>query len=164
MMYFNLKEFRCKCCGQPVRQAHDELESSEIVSNIEELVRNVLDPVRGLFGKPIKVNSGYRCEKHNAKVGGARKSQHMRGQAADICTGEKVASMTEFKAQNLEIARLIVKNGRFDQLILENVGVNDLLPVWVHVSFNKKMNRGLVMKKVAGKEGYYPVESLEFAH
>ena len=145
MMYFDLKEFRCKCCGQ---LPEDEQ------AFIEELVRNVLDPVRGKFGKPIKVNSGYRCEKHNAKVGGARHSQHMRGQAADICTGEKVANMTEFKAQNLEIARLIVKNGRFDQLILENVGENDLMPLWVHVSFNPQLNRGRVMKKVAGKEGY----------
>lgn len=93
MMYFDLKEFRCKCCGQ---LPEDEQ------AFIEELVRNVLDPVRGKFGKPIKVNSGYRCEKHNAKVGGARHSQHMRGQAADICTGEKVANMTEFMAQNLE--------------------------------------------------------------
>lgn len=140
-----MKEFECRCgCVMP----------AEAKANIEALVHNVLDPVRDAYGKPIGVNSGFRCEKHNAKVGGARHSQHMRGQAADICTGEKVANMTEFKAQNLEIARLIVKNGRFDQLILENVGENDLLPLWVHVSFNPQLNRGRVMKKVAGKEGY----------
>ena len=33
---------------------------------------------------PVKINSAYRCPKHNAKVGGAEKSQHLTGLAADI--------------------------------------------------------------------------------
>ena len=63
--------------------------------------------------------------------------------------------MLEFKTQNKEIARLIVKGGRFDQLILENVDENDLLPAWVHVSWRRGgPNRGQVLKKVVGKAGY----------
>ena len=66
--------------------------------------------------------------------------------------------MLEFKIQNMEIARLIVKGGRFDQLILENVGENDLLPAWVHVSWRRGgPNRGQILKKVAGKAGYQVV-------
>lgn len=37
-----------------------------------------------LNNAPIHINSGYRCKKHNAEVGGATESQHMLGKAADI--------------------------------------------------------------------------------
>ena len=146
MKYFSLNEFRCKCCKELPADAW---------MYVEHLVINVLDPVRGLFGKPIKVNSGYRCEMHNKKVGGAAKSQHLTGQAADICAERSgYANMTTWKEANMEIARLIVKNCKFDQLILEFVGENDLLPQWVHVSYNPRLCRGQVLKKVAGKPGY----------
>lgn len=36
------------------------------------------------FGKPIKVNSGFRCEKHNVDVGGVDHSRHVLGQALDL--------------------------------------------------------------------------------
>ena len=82
--------------------------------------------------------------------------------AADICCGVKTANMLEFKEQNKEIARLIIKNGRFDQLILENVGENDLLPAWVHVSWRRGgPNRGQILKKVVGKAGYAVVSTAE---
>ena len=146
MSHFSLNEFKCKCCRQ---LPEDEQAFTE------ELIRKVLDPVRDKFGKPIKVNSGYRCPKHNAKVGGAKHSQHLCGQAADICAEHSgYANMTTWKEANLEIARLIIKNGRFDQLILENVGENDLLPTWIHVSYNPRLCRGQVLKKVVGKAGY----------
>lgn len=35
-------------------------------------------------GASININSGYRCPVHNKKVGGASRSQHMSGNAADI--------------------------------------------------------------------------------
>lgn len=148
MKYFKVNEFVCRCCRQ---LPEEEME------NIEALAERVLDPVREKFGRSIKVNSGYRCPKHNAKVGGARDSQHMTGEAADIVAERKgYVNMTEWKQTNMEIAGLIIKNGRFDQLILENVGEHDLLPTWVHVSYKSRggVNRGLVLKKVAGKQGY----------
>ena len=135
--------------------------------NCVSLVENVLDDARDKFGGPIKVNSFYRCSRNNTRCGGAKNSQHMcvgNNAAADICTGVKTLNMLEFKTQNLEIARLIVKGGKFDQLILENVGENDLLPVWVHVSWRRGgPNRGQVLKKVVGKAGYpaLTIEELE---
>lgn len=44
----------------------------------------LLDRIRVSFGKPIIIMSGKRCEAHNAKVGGAKHSQHVLGNAADI--------------------------------------------------------------------------------
>jgi len=43
-----------------------------------------LNQLRELAGRPIKINSGYRCAEHNATIGGAPHSQHKLGRAADI--------------------------------------------------------------------------------
>jgi uncharacterized protein YcbK (DUF882 family) len=43
--------------------------------------------LRERYGKPIKVNSGYRCPALNKAVNGSKSSQHMKGLAADITAG-----------------------------------------------------------------------------
>ena len=97
MKFFSEREFACKCCGQlpPSMRA-----------NIVALVDNVLDPAREEFGGPVTVNSGYRCPKHNLAVGGVVNSQHMKGEAADVCC-----------ADNKRLAEIIEKNGKYDQMI-----------------------------------------------
>lgn len=45
---------------------------------------NTLNYVREEFGHPIIVNSAYRTEQVNKQVGGAKRSLHMQGRAADI--------------------------------------------------------------------------------
>ena len=95
MKYFRMEEFKCKCCGQV-----------DFPENIKALVENVLDPAREKLGKPIVVNSGYRCPKHNLEVGGVVNSQHMKGEAADLCC-----------ADNKRLAEIIEKNGQYDQMI-----------------------------------------------
>lgn len=84
--------------------------------SILALTENVLQPLRDAWGKPLKVNSGYRCKALNAAVGGVPTSQHVKGEAADIATGDPV-----------KLARLAVKLGLpFDQMIL--------YPTFVHFS------------------------------
>lgn len=52
---------------------------------IHEDLIEIVQKVRDHFGVPVTINSGYRCEVHNANVGGASKtSYHMKGQAVDI--------------------------------------------------------------------------------
>lgn len=152
MKHFQEKEFVCKCCGRLPADEHE---------NMEALVDNVLDPARERYGKPTKVNSGYRCPKHNAEVGGARASQHLRGEAADItCVGLTGREMWE---ENLEIVRAIIKNGVWDQMILEEVHDGDVAPKWVHVSFKRTgTNRREVIKKKCGLKGYYPLSRLDW--
>ncbi len=70
---FNLREFQCKgadCCHGSVK-----------ISN--RLVK-ILQNIRKTVDTPLYVLSGYRCPAHNARVGGAPRSYHMRGEAADI--------------------------------------------------------------------------------
>lgn len=103
MKWFNEKEFVCRCCGELPPFARE---------NIEALVENVLDPLRERYGKPIIVNSGYRCAKHNKEVGGAPRSQHMAGEAVDI---RPIANYTnELK----RLRQLIIESRNFDQLIV----------------------------------------------
>lgn len=44
----------------------------------------MLDAMRGLYGKPMRITSGPRCEAYNAKVGGVSTSAHLTAKAADI--------------------------------------------------------------------------------
>lgn len=67
---FNADEFMCRCgCGYA-------LIDTELV--------HVLEGIRSMLDVPIKINSGYRCPKRNAAVGGAKLSRHLIGCAADI--------------------------------------------------------------------------------
>ncbi len=43
-----------------------------------------LQKIRDHFGRPVRINSGYRTKAYNDLVGGARESQHVIGTAADI--------------------------------------------------------------------------------
>lgn len=45
---------------------------------------NLLQKIRGHFGKAVIINSAYRTEAHNKSIGGATYSQHKYGLAADI--------------------------------------------------------------------------------
>lgn len=69
----------------------DNTPSSEVIKNLQYGVDMVLDPLRRLYGKPIIITSGYRCQKLNNLVGGVKNSWHTKGNAADI----HVASLTE---------------------------------------------------------------------
>ncbi len=99
----------------------DNTPTPEASVQLSNLVTHVLDPLREMYGKPITVNSGYRCPKLNDAVGGAKNSQHMRGEAADITAGSKM--------ENKRLFELIWDNLPFDQLIDESNYS------WVHVSY-----------------------------
>lgn len=58
----------------------------ESIANLESLVFHVLQPLRDFINVPIYINSGFRCPALNAALKGAKNSQHLRGQAADITT------------------------------------------------------------------------------
>ena len=59
-------------------------EHSRIINNLRALCENVLEPLRRHFNVPIRINSGYRSPALNKAVGGAKRSYHLQGRAADI--------------------------------------------------------------------------------
>lgn len=117
--------------------------------NIIALVAAVLDPLRKRYGYPIQVTSGFRCAAVNKNIGGATTSQHMIGEAADII------GIGGRKRENFKLGKMIVEADNFDQVIFENVGENDLLPEWIHVSWKRTGdNRHKILRKVKGQTSY----------
>ena len=90
--------------------------SFEVRDSVKALVEEVLQPLRDAWGKPLKINSGYRCPELNRLVGGAETSQHLKGEAADVACDNP-----------LELARLAKNlNLPYDQMIL--------YPSFAHIS------------------------------
>lgn len=119
MKHFTLGEL----CASTTADAHGIKNTPPLqeAGNLKALAENVLDPLREWYGRPILVNSGYRCPQLNRLVGGANNSQHMRGEAADITAGSK--------EENRKLLNYIRWHLPYDQLIDEkNLS-------WVHVSF-----------------------------
>lgn len=81
--YFEEKEFVCPCgCG--------------LVRVVPKLVKQ-LNQARTIYGKAIKINSGFRCVEHNRKVGGKHNSAHLHGEAVDIGITDGVSRYTLLK-------------------------------------------------------------------
>ena len=59
MKYFTIEEL----CHSDTANARgiDNTPTEEVKANLEALIDNVLDPLREAYGKPIYLNSGYRC-------------------------------------------------------------------------------------------------------
>ena len=85
-----------------------------------------LQEAGNLKGKPVTVNSGYRCPQLNRLVGGKASSQHLKGEAADITAGSR--------EENRKLFEYIRENLPFDQLIDEKNFS------WVHVSYKRGGN------------------------
>ena len=82
MKYFKIEELTHSLTAKAHSIAN--VPTAEALKNLEQLVCNVLDPIRERWQSPIYINSGYRCPVLNRKVGGVENSYHVRGMAADI--------------------------------------------------------------------------------
>lgn len=130
MKYFSIKEMTKS--NTATAEGIDNTPDQTITNNLIKLIEAVLDPLREWYGKPIIVNSGYRCEALNKAIGGAKSSQHMLGEAADITVGSK--------EENEKLFDYIKDNLEFDQLINES----DFS--WVHVSYREGRLRKQVLE------------------
>ncbi len=111
----------------------------EVIENLRALAVNILQPLRDTLGTPIKVNSGYRCPSLNKAIGGASKSQHMTGHAADIIDLTNGNEALFKKIKDLKLP--------FDQMI-DEFGFR-----WVHVSFDSKRNRREILQAKKDAKG-----------
>jgi peptidase M15 len=108
-----------------VNPAPGEASREEVIENLRELCRCVLEPLRRRVGRVIVVG-GYRCEAVNRAVHGAEHSQHMRGEAVDI------------HVTGLEMCRkyaAILSQTDFDQMILEPQ--ESIKKRWIHISYRR---------------------------
>lgn len=115
--HFKRSEFCCPHCG---------------ANNIKDELIDKLEAVRQIYGKPMYINSGYRCPAHNAAVGGVAESAHVDGVAADIgCT---------FATDRLKLVDIAISKG-FRRLgvgaTFIHLDISETLPqdvLWVYKS------------------------------
>jgi len=115
---FNLNEFN----------KHNFALSDMILKNIQELAKN-LQVLRDEVKKPITVTSGYRNAAYNAKIGGAKASQHLTGRAADI----KISGMTP-----KEVAAVIEKLIAAGKMKEGGLGI---YRTWIHYDTRETKSR-----------------------
>ena len=109
---FSKYEFACKCdCG------YDDI-SLDLVDRLQS--------IRDIIGKPLHINSGLRCNNHNAKVGGAWESEHTTGEAVDIqCEGSPL---------RYELLYLLIKK-------FNRIGIADN---FIHVGISKTKDQEVI--------------------
>ena len=122
-MHFTLEEMYASDTAK--RLGINNKPSTQTMINLVYLCAFVLEPLRVAMGKPIRISSGYRCERLNKAVGGVYNSQHLKGQAADI-------DIQGDMAFGKKIFDYIRDHLPFDQLIWEHTKSGTY---WVHVSF-----------------------------
>lgn len=109
----------------------DNTPNKSELANLRLLAETVLEPLRTAYGKPIVVSSGFRCAALNKAVGGARSSQHLLGQAADI---HALSGTAEDNKALFETAASLVR--------LHTINVGQLIDEygysWVHISIPGK--------------------------
>lgn len=120
--HFTLEEL-CNSSTAKAKGIKNTPGTTEVI-NLLWLSIKVLEPLRKAMGTPIKIGSGYRCPALNKAVGGVPNSQHVKGEAADLCIdGDLKKGKKWFD--------WIKANAPFDQLIWEH---NAKGTYWVHVS------------------------------
>ena len=114
MKYFNYEEF-----DSPDIQGSGQLMDPELL--------DMIDKAREIYGKPIRVTSGYRTEDHNRKVGGVDSSSHLKGLAIDVAC--------------------VRSNDRFEMLTaLIEVGFNRIgvASNFIHIDIDKNKSQNVI--------------------
>jgi hypothetical protein len=124
------------------RQGIDNAPPAALMPNLRALAAG-LELVRtALGGRPIHINSGYRCKALNTRIGGAKLSRHMDGLAADI--------LCPSFGTPLEVCRAIVAAGVKPDQVIHEFGK------WCHVSFAAPgaQPRGELLTIASAARGY----------
>lgn len=123
-------------------------DSDDIWNNLENLARNVLQPLRNKFG-PLRLSSGYRCLQVNRLLKSSDTSFHLRGMAADI---EPIFH----KIKLYTVLEWLYFNCSFVELIAEYFPSG-----WVHIAYDIKYSNNENLKLMDPNHRYQRV-SIEY--
>lgn len=124
---FKLSEFTKS--DTATKKKIDNTPNADELNNITRLCKEVLQPIREAWGGSISVTSGFRSEKLNKAVGGAKNSSHLYGAAADIKAKDPKQNIDLWNM----IRRMIDKGDiKVHQLIWEKGTKKN--PQWLHIS------------------------------
>ena len=118
---FSLEEFTRS--NTAIKYGVDNTPSAKNIEALQYLVDCLLQPLRELYGKPMSVNSGFRCERLNNLVNGARTSQHKKGEAGDIACDSPVELVECLKRSGLPFDQCGIYK-TFVHLSLKQEGTN----------------------------------------
>ncbi len=119
--FFTLEEMLTSSTAR--QRSIENLPSWTIVEHLNDLAV-FLDGIREAWGSGIRCSSGFRCQKLNTAVGGATRSAHLVGFAADISPVN--GKMDEFEA----FLKDYLKDKQFDECLWESKGKSR----WVHIA------------------------------
>lgn len=123
--HFSLEEL----AGTTTKYKTENLEEAKKIMGRMYQLAGFAERVREIVGRPLIINSGYRCVKLNNYLKGSLTSQHLYAEAIDIRVSGKTSE---------ELFRIIAASDlKYDQLILEKVGNAQ----WVHVSIGSKKEK-----------------------
>lgn len=122
--HFSLEEMTRS--GMAIRLRLENKPTASDIARMRELCEQVLEPLRRRYGR-ICVTSGYRSLAVNKAVGGAARSQHLTGEAADIYVSGRVMAQ--------KYSDFLMAHTDFDQLIVEP---RHGRPRWLHISFTRR--------------------------
>lgn len=121
--YFTLAELTKSVTA--TRHKIDNTPSLEVMANLQYAVDMVLDPLRRIYGHPIIITSGYRCDKLNKLVGGVSNSWHTKGNAADIHISSEEDAQIKFD--------ILKKLPSVDTVLFEHSNTAQ----WLHVQWDR---------------------------
>jgi predicted nuclease of predicted toxin-antitoxin system len=132
---------------EATRLGIENIPNEEHIENLKILCEKILQPLRDYYGMPVSISSGYRSVALCEAVGSSAKSQHTKGQAADL---------EIFGLANKEVSDFIVQNLDYDQCILEFWNENEPNSGWIHCSYSSSGNRKQYLKaqRINGKIVY----------
>lgn len=138
--YFTFKELIQSDIAQS--RGIDNTPAWENIENMLSLCEHILDPLRAAWGKPIKINSAFRCQQLNNVIKGASAtSVHRVGKAADLWPIGYGAKFDDFA--NFAVKFLRDNNIKFDQVIIES---NSQGQRWLHIG--EYSNAGLQREQI----------------
>lgn len=106
------------------------LEEAKKIIGKMYMLAGFAERIREIIGKPVTINSGYRCPALNKAVGGVSSSQHVLAEALDIKVSGKTA------AELLQI--IVVSDLKYDQVIWEKPKCG---AAWLHISIGSKKEK-----------------------
>lgn len=143
-LYFNREEF----------ERDGDVIPLEAIPCFQDFCKEVLDPLRGAFGEPFYVTSGYRSEMVNTRIGGAPDSQH-------IATATHCAADGYFASYRKNMRPIFdwlrENNVPYDECILEHGKMGDI----IHLSYSRNPRRVALEGQTFNQSGYisWPVSA-----
>ncbi len=118
--HFSESELQCRgtTCGPSGTGCHVNGCVQRFVDALEAFRAEAANVWAATFARPlaefpgVHVNSAYRCAQHNAQAGGAGKSEHMLGLAADVSVDGMTAAELEVIARKILAIRGIGRSDR----------------------------------------------------